>query len=452
MMRLFHNTSMRYKYLCIAFVGLLTFIFVSPTPNVAAVTGGDFQAGRIIDDFVFYNSQTMDIQAIQNFLNSKVPQCDTNGDIMYGSVTRRDYSIARGYPPPFICLKDYRQDEPAKAAETSLCNGITPATNRTSAAIIYDIAQSCGINPQVLLVLLQKEQILVSDDWPWPIQYRGATGYGCPDTAACDSQYYGFFNQVYNAARQFKYYALNSSSFNHRPNRSNYVLYSPSGSCGGSDVFIQNQATASLYNYTPYQPNASALANLYGTGDSCASYGNRNFWRLFNDWFGSTYSDVIGPTAYRLYSPKTRDHAYTARESDRANLKKYSFVDDGVAFSVSPTQESGMIPIYRLYSGGLSDYWLLPDGLSRYWGIVVGGYRDDGVAFYAYPANTPDNPQPCTQGVPVYQMWHGGNTGHFYSTKGIERYWSLIYGGYVDDRSGNYSSPNIGSVSFCALQ
>ena len=25
-------------------------------------------------------------------------------------------------------------------------------------------------------------------------------GYGCPDTAACDAQYYGFFNQVYSAA------------------------------------------------------------------------------------------------------------------------------------------------------------------------------------------------------------------------------------------------------------
>jgi hypothetical protein len=33
------------------------------------------------------------------------------------------------------------------------------------------------------------------------------------------------------------------------------------------------------------------LANLYGTGDSCSAYGNRNFWRIFRDWFGSTYAD-----------------------------------------------------------------------------------------------------------------------------------------------------------------
>jgi hypothetical protein len=53
-------------------------------------------------------------------------------------------------------------------------------------------------------------------------------------------------------------------------------------------LFIENSATAALYNYTPYQPNQAALNNLYGTGDGCSAYGNRNFWRIFNDWFGSS--------------------------------------------------------------------------------------------------------------------------------------------------------------------
>jgi len=51
---------------------------------------------------------------------------------------------------------------------------------------------------------------------------------------------------------------------------------------------LQNKATAALYYYTPYQPNAAALANLGGTGDGCSSYGNRNFWVYYNNWFGST--------------------------------------------------------------------------------------------------------------------------------------------------------------------
>ncbi len=27
---------------------------------------------------------------------------------------------------------------------------------------------------------------------------------------------------------------------------------------------------------------------MYGTGDGCSAYGNRNFWRYYTDWFGST--------------------------------------------------------------------------------------------------------------------------------------------------------------------
>ena len=49
-----------------------------------------------------------------------------------------------------------------------------------------------------------------------------------------------------------------------------------------------NQATANVYYYTPYQPNSTALAAGYGTGDSCSAYGNRNFYNYFTDWFGST--------------------------------------------------------------------------------------------------------------------------------------------------------------------
>ena len=228
---------------------------------------------------------------IQLFLNSKVPSCDTNGSQIYsGSTTRAQYGASGGYPAPYTCLKDYYQTTVTKAPEAGRCNGHT-AGYKSAAQIIHEVAQSCGINPQVLLVLLQKEQSLITDTWPWSIQYRSATGYGCPDTAPCDEEYYGFFNQVYEAARAFKRYAANPVNYNYRAGRNNYIQYNPNASCGGSNVYIQNQATANLYIYTPYQPNASALNNLYGSGDGCGAYGNRNFWRMFNDWFGSTYSN-----------------------------------------------------------------------------------------------------------------------------------------------------------------
>ena len=260
--------------------------------KVSALSASDWQAGRIIDDDVFFNSGTMNTGDIQNFLNSKMPLCDTNGTQPSGHggyATRADWGRANGAPPPYTCLKDYTQSFGTIGAD-AYCGGISGG-NKTAANIIYDVARACNVNPQTLIVLLQKEEALVTDDWPWPAQYQIATGYGCPDTAACDSTYYGFFNQVYNAGHQFRRYVQQPQLFNYAAGHVSFIGYNPNGGCGGTNVAIQNGATAALYNYTPYQPNAAALNNLYGTGDSCSAYGNRNFWRMFSDWFGATSGD-----------------------------------------------------------------------------------------------------------------------------------------------------------------
>lgn len=261
-------------------------VCLPPALPAQAVSGGDWRPGRIIDDAVFYNKASMNVDQIQQFLNSKMPNCDSWGTQSYAGTTRRAYSEARGIKFPLVCLKDYQEN--TTTHENNLNGNGIPAGAKSAAAIIWEASQTYNINPQVLIVLLQKEQGLVLDDWPWPVQYKSATGYGCPDTAACDSDYYGFANQVITAAWQFRRYATVPNSFNHVPGRMNQVRWSPNASCGSSQVMIENVATASLYNYTPYQPNQAALNNLYGTGDGCSAYGNRNFWTYFSDWFGPT--------------------------------------------------------------------------------------------------------------------------------------------------------------------
>lgn len=267
---------------------LLGFAYVGTAEPATALSGSQFNAGRIIDDQLFFDGDTMSASQIQSFLNAKVPNCDSNGDLMHNGMLRRDYAANNGVSTPFICLKDFKQNTPSRPSESGLCSGLSAKSNRTAAQIIDDVAKACGVSEKVLLVLLQKEQSLITDDWPWPIQYRSATGYGCPDGAPCDSDYYGFFNQVYMAARQYKRYAADPTHYNHRFGFNNSVRYHPNISCGSSTVYIENQATAGLYNYTPYQPNNAALNNLYGEGNGCSSYGNRNFWRMYNDWFGTT--------------------------------------------------------------------------------------------------------------------------------------------------------------------
>lgn len=291
------------------------------THTTSAVSGSEWKAGNIISDAIFYDANSLSAGQIQSFLEAKLPYCDTHGvqqtSYYYNSssgyvsfstptsgsswVTTSRATYGERYNTykgrndggaPFTCLKNYSQDTPNVGAEAGLC-GVYGGGTKSSAQIIYDVSQACGVSPKILLILLQKEQALVGDEWPQGIQYQAATGYACPDTASCNPAYYGFFKQVYYAARQYKLYAKNASSYSYRAGRDNTILYNPVAACGSSSVYIQSQATAGLYIYTPYQPNQAALNNLYGTGDSCSAYGNRNFWRMYNDWFGSTQAGSL---------------------------------------------------------------------------------------------------------------------------------------------------------------
>ena len=251
-------------------LGLVAVGEANPRP-AAAADGGLFDPGYIIADHVFYDSGSMSIAQVQSFLNSRVPTC-------------------RATTGP-TCLRDYRMDTGSRNAVAGRCAAYTGRSNESAASIIQRVGQACGISPKALMVLLEKEQGLVSSTAPSESKYRIATGFGCPDTAACDSKYYGFFNQLYSAAYQFKVYATTPNLWGLKAGQNNNVRLHPNAACGTKPVFIRNQATASLYIFTPYTPNPAAMANLYGSGNACSSYGNRNFWRIFSDWFGSPTGD-----------------------------------------------------------------------------------------------------------------------------------------------------------------
>ncbi|MGO2748042.1 hypothetical protein [Microbacterium sp.] len=232
-----------------------------------------FSAGNIISDAVFTNKGTMSEAQIQSFLNSKVPSCQSG----------------------YVCLKDLRTVTQSKPAD-SYCSGYSGSSNESGASIIYRVAQACNINPQVLIVMLQKEQGLVTHTWPSDWRYNAAMGQACPDTAPCDTAFAGFFAQVYGAARQMQIYLEGRWFQWYKAGQTWQIQYHPDRDrCGTGPVYIENKATEALYYYTPYQPNAAALAAGYGEGDSCGAYGNRNFYNYFTDWFGSTQAVANSP-------------------------------------------------------------------------------------------------------------------------------------------------------------
>ncbi|MDQ4137236.1 MAG: hypothetical protein M3116_00105 [Actinomycetota bacterium] len=245
-------------------------------PQAQAANASAFDPGNIIDDQIFFDSGTMSEADIQAFLNSKVPSCRSG----------------------YTCLKDYRESTRTIPA-TPMCGQYDGAASESAARIIYKVALACGINPKVLIVVLQKEQGLVTSTGPGARAYRSAMGAGCPDTAACDANYYGFFNQMHYGAYLMKRYTqpkgtgygtAYSSRFDlmYPVGKTTNIQYNPNAGCGTKPVYIANQATHVLYVYTPYTPNQAALNAGYGIGDSCSAYGNRNFFFYFSDWFGST--------------------------------------------------------------------------------------------------------------------------------------------------------------------
>ncbi|MCY7326873.1 MAG: hypothetical protein LH605_12220 [Microbacteriaceae bacterium] len=292
-------------------MGLVVTAGSDPDPEpAAAADSGLFDPGYIIADHVFSDSAAMSVAQIQSFLDARVPVCKASTGP--------------------TCLRFYSTTSTSRNAVAGRCAAYTGRANESAASIIQRVGVACGINPMVLLVLLEKEQGLVRSTAPTATKYKIATGFGCPDTAACDTKYYGFFNQLYSAAYQFKVYATTPTLWSIRAGRTNDVRLHPNANCGTKSVYVRNQATASLYIYTPYTPNAAAMTNLYGTGDACSSYGNRNFWRIFSDWFGSPTGNgspygVVANVTAGYGSAKVR--GWAVDPDSRDSIRVHVYVD-----------------------------------------------------------------------------------------------------------------------------
>ena len=300
------------------FVAVFLFAFLTAkfkgSKNVEAANLANFDPGYIISDYQMSNYNSMSEAEIQNFLREK-GNCGDTRTYLASYYPNLSYHIRDGH---FVCLAD-------ETFGDGVAYGDGVANGASAAHIIWQAAQDYRINPQVLIVLLQKEQGLITDSWPNHLQYRSAAGYGCPDTAACDSKYYGFKNQVRNAAALFR--TVLDGGWTNYPLGNNYIQYNPNSGCGGSVVNIRSLATSALYRYTPYQPNASALAAGYGSGDSCGAYGNRNFYLYFEDWFGGVTSDGWPNLQTIINTYKVPDELSDVRMYSRANVQHYGWLD-----------------------------------------------------------------------------------------------------------------------------
>lgn len=252
-------------------VGILALsLAVLSIPLSSAFGETGFRAGNIISDANMYQATpSMSAAEIQKFLNTQGAACHGNG-----------------------CLKNIRLNTRSFNADPYCKGKYQGANNEPVSQVIYKISQACQINPKVLLVTIQKEQAGITQNLTTAKQNK-LTGYGCPDGRPCSEQYYGVQNQIYQAAHQFQRYRIKSPNYSFRSGITANIQFSYQSGCGSSKVKLENQATASLYNYTPYQPNQALLS---GNPDRCSSDGNYNFFKIYQRWFGDPRSTVSAVT------------------------------------------------------------------------------------------------------------------------------------------------------------
>jgi hypothetical protein len=253
-----------------------------------------FNRHRLIDDSLFSDSGTMSISEVDAFLNAN------DSCISSGSGFRAIDPV--GYSPS---------------------GGFEYGSNVTAGTVIAHSAQVYGINPQVLLVTLQKEQSLVTSTSCSTHTIAKAMGYGCPDSHTSNSysglNLYtrngttftsvsdicvnsaakaGFTQQVIRAAWLLKFsqerslgntdwaviegnwdntddlsacYSgyMTQGTFKRCPNDTP-IFFDGWATIDGTATHMDTGATAALYRYTPH------------------FHGNQNFVSIFESWFGST--------------------------------------------------------------------------------------------------------------------------------------------------------------------
>lgn len=197
-----------------------------------------------------------------------------------GSMTRADIQAFLDDYDSY--LADFRADD-------------LDGTRRLASDIIYRAAQEYKINPKYLLVKLQKEQSLITTQSPTQKQLDGATGYGITDGCgwSCDSytRNKGFGKQVDSAAGIIRWYydRVNIEPWIKRPGQSVII--------DGQLVVPENYATAFLYTYTPH------------------IQGNKNFWTLWNKWFGQVFPDGTLARGY------TDANVYLIQDGEKRKIK-----------------------------------------------------------------------------------------------------------------------------------
>ena len=325
--------NLKIKNLVFALLVICLGFGYAPTDVFSQAVDTTFDPNKLVEDAVFSDTKTFGgAVGIQKFLESK-------------------NSVLANATPEFLA----KLKEPTVTLLKTGLGDPQPALPRlrTAAELIWDVSQSAGINPQVILVTLQKEQGLITarqNDPPERLQRAldFAMGFDCPDSTGCGTLFPGFYFQLFGNIDSSGNRYLGAAkalmkSFNTPGGRGptlngvvskvgdvielDNTLGAYDGIPAKQTVMLQNKATAALYRYTPHVFN-----------------GNYNFQKYFLSWFRYPNGTIMALAS---------DHAlYIIQNGSRLSLPAFVAqargLNTALAITVSPT-EVASYPVGGVY-------------------------------------------------------------------------------------------------------
>lgn len=294
--------------------------------------------------------------------------------------------------------------------DTTLAPRHSDGTMQPVSLLIWEVSQEFSINPKVLLVMLQKEQSLITKAAPTQYALDWAFGFGCPDGVPVDQRdpkYKGLGNQIWYAASRLDSYA--ETTWTPGLKRTICINCVTTPYTPDPNFVAQNLATYKLYVYTPHSHGPTS--DIYG--------GNYLFWTTYWRFFdeGPLAPAALKPV-YRFYNKSTGTHFYTASEAERYTVIRKlaaTYTYEGPAYWVNTANASNGAPLYRFYNRKKSTHFYTASEAEKQSVIATlsGTFTYEGPVY-----NVSSSAENAT---PMFRFYNRRAGTHFYTASAEER-------------------------------
>ena len=210
-----------------------------------------------------------------------------------------------------------------------------------ASVIIYEACRAYRISPKVMLVMLQKEQSLITRSPESLITgYKStldwAIGMGCPDSGIRKEQYRGFGNQIWYGAQRLDSYGEGKYG-------STIPLFVAGRRYG--PAYPANIATYKLYVYNPSIGASKPYPDQNTARDLS---GNANFWVIHWRYFGDPFANPAYRLIYSFRDRKNGSYSYTTSPAEKYRLSRSKYFSyRGAIASVNTSGGVNPLPVYK---------------------------------------------------------------------------------------------------------